>query len=164
MSERPRPTPSQTVGPFFGFALPFTGDVDAVRPDGTGTLRVEGQVLDGAGEPVPDSLVEVWHASQFARCRTDVEGAFHFNLTKPAALRLFDGRVRAPHMNVTVFARGLLRHLLGAALEMPASTLAFEYGAHGKPALAPAFSRKRPLCFNLSHSAHAEKGSRLNGA
>ena len=111
MSERPRPTPSQTVGPFFGFALPFAGDVDAVRPDGTGTLRIEGQVLDGAGEPVPDSLVEVWHASQFARCRTDVEGAFHFNVTKPAASRLPDGRARAPHMNVTVFARGLLRHL-----------------------------------------------------
>src|SRR5438045_9183692 len=52
-----------------------------------------------------------------------------------------------------IASRGLLRHLLGAALEMPASKLVFEYGAHGKPALAPAFSRERRLCFNLSHSA-----------
>jgi 4'-phosphopantetheinyl transferase len=52
-----------------------------------------------------------------------------------------------------VASRGLLRHLLGAALDMPAPGLVFEYGAHGKPTLAAAFSRERPLCFNLSHSA-----------
>ena len=85
------PTPSQTVGPFFGFALPL---VDA--PEG---VRVEGQVLDGAGEPVPDALLEVWRESHFARCRTDEEGAFHFTVPDE------------PFVNVTVFARGLLRHL-----------------------------------------------------
>jgi protocatechuate 3,4-dioxygenase alpha subunit len=105
------PTPSQTVGPFFGFALPFTGDADAVAPGGAGARRIEGQVLDGAGEPVADCLVEMWQGEQFARCRTDAEGAFHFNIRKPAAVRRPDGRVRAPHLNVTVFARGLLRHL-----------------------------------------------------
>lgn len=104
------PTPSQTIGPFFGFALPFTGDADAVAP-GAGAHRIEGQVLDGAGEPVPDCLVEMWQGEQFARCRTDAEGAFHFNVRKPAAVPRPDGRVRAPHLNVTVFARGLLRHL-----------------------------------------------------
>ena len=104
------PTPSQTIGPFFGFALPFTGDADAVAP-GAGAHRIEGQVLDGAGEPVPDCLVEMWQGEQFARCRTDAEGAFHFNVRKPAVVRRPDGRVRAPHLNVTVFARGLLRHL-----------------------------------------------------
>ena len=105
------PTPSQTVGPFFGFALPFAGDADAVPSTTGGALRFEGQVLDGTGEPVPDSLVEVWQGEQFARSRTDGEGAFHFTVRKPSALRLSDGRVRAPHLNVTVFARGLLRHL-----------------------------------------------------
>jgi 4'-phosphopantetheinyl transferase len=52
-----------------------------------------------------------------------------------------------------VAARGLLRRLLSTALDKPASALVFEYGAHGKPALSPAFVRDRTLCFNLSHSA-----------
>jgi protocatechuate 3,4-dioxygenase alpha subunit len=111
VSEPRIPTPSQTVGPFFGFALPFAGDADAVPSATVGALRIEGQVLDGAGEPVPDSLVEMWQGELFARSRTDGEGAFHFTVRKPSALRLSDGRVRAPHLNVTVFARGLLRHL-----------------------------------------------------
>ena len=111
MSEPRIPTPSQTVGPFFGFALPFPGDADAVPSEAEGALRIEGQVLNGAGEPVADSLVEVWQGELFARSRTDGEGAFHFTVRKPSATRLGDGRVRAPHLNVTVFARGLLRHL-----------------------------------------------------
>ena len=97
-----KPTPSQTVGPFFGFALPFADGADAARGDG---VRVEGQLLDGAGDPVPDGLLEVWSGDQFARCRTDAEGAFHFTVAKPKAAQ------GAPHLNVTVFARGLLRHL-----------------------------------------------------
>jgi protocatechuate 3,4-dioxygenase, alpha subunit len=86
------PTPSQTVGPFFGFALPPV--------QGEGRDRVEGQVLDGAGEPVTDALLEVWQGEHFSRCRTDEEGAFHFAM--PEAVHF---------VNVTVFARGLLRHL-----------------------------------------------------
>lgn len=85
------PTPSQTVGPFFGVGL---GPVQA----GDG-VRVEGQVLDGAGEPVPDALVEVSRGDIFGRCRTDEEGAFHFMVGE------------TDFLNVTVFARGLLRHL-----------------------------------------------------
>ena len=104
------PTPSQTVGPFFGFALPFDGDADAVPP-AAGAIRIEGQVLDGAGQPVSDALVEVWQGDLFARSRTDGEGAFHFTVRKPPALPLHGGRTRAPHLNVTVFGRGLLRHL-----------------------------------------------------
>lgn len=52
-----------------------------------------------------------------------------------------------------VAARGLLRRLLGTALNKPASALVFEYGTHGKPAISPAFLHDRMLCFNLSHSA-----------
>jgi 4'-phosphopantetheinyl transferase len=52
-----------------------------------------------------------------------------------------------------VAARGLLRRLLSAALDKPASALVFAYGTHGKPAISPAFVRDRALCFNLSHSA-----------
>lgn len=85
------PTPSQTVGPFFGVGL---GPVE-----GGGLVRVEGQVFDGAGEPVSDALLEVSSGEQFARCRTDEEGAFHFTVGE------------APFLSVTVFARGLLRHV-----------------------------------------------------
>lgn len=87
------PTPSQTVGPFFGFGLPLV--------DGAGEIRVEGQVLDGAGEPVNDALLEICQGDEFARCRTDEEGTFNFTVDKPDA----------HFFNVTVFARGLLRHL-----------------------------------------------------
>jgi protocatechuate 3,4-dioxygenase alpha subunit len=99
------PTPSQTVGPFFGFALPFANDAHATDVEPHEAMRIEGQVLDGAGEPVPDALVEASQGEQFARCRTDGEGAFHFILRKPI---VSDG---APCFEVTVFARGLLRHL-----------------------------------------------------
>jgi protocatechuate 3,4-dioxygenase alpha subunit len=106
------PTPSQTVGPFFGFALPFEKDSEAVDPTAPGTIRIEGQVLDGAGEHVADALLEVSNGHQFARCRTDTEGAFHFTVQKPAAIRGAGGRENAPHLTVTVFARGLLRQLI----------------------------------------------------
>jgi protocatechuate 3,4-dioxygenase, alpha subunit len=86
------PTPSQTVGPFFGFAL------ERVEHPGEGA-RVEGQVLDGAGAPVSDALLEVMDGEHFARCRTDEEGAFHFSAC------------RAAYLGITVFARGLLRHV-----------------------------------------------------
>lgn len=91
------PTPSQTVGPFFGFALPFEDDY-VCSEDG---FRIEGQVFDGAGEPVPDALLEVSGEDQFGRCRTDIEGAFHFVAREPG-----DG-----FLSVMVFARGLLRQL-----------------------------------------------------
>jgi protocatechuate 3,4-dioxygenase alpha subunit len=111
MAPRRIPTPSQTVGPFFGFGLPFDQGSQAVPPGSPGALRIEGQLLDGAGDPVPDGLLEVWHGDQFARCRTDTEGAFRFIVTKPSPLPGPGGRTQAPHLNLTVFGRGLLRHL-----------------------------------------------------
>jgi protocatechuate 3,4-dioxygenase, alpha subunit len=108
LSEHRRPTPSQTVGPFFGYALPFEGGHDAAREQPP--VRIEGQLLDGAGEPVPDGLVEMWAGPQFARCRTDREGLFHVNVVKPA--RGSTPGDAAPHLDLTIFARGLLRHLV----------------------------------------------------
>lgn len=99
------PTPSQTVGPFFGFALPFENDANATSGESRDAMRVEGQVLDGAGAPVSDALIEASQGDQFARCRTDGEGAFHLTLQKPV---VSDG---APFVEIMVFARGLLRHL-----------------------------------------------------
>jgi protocatechuate 3,4-dioxygenase alpha subunit len=65
-------------------------------------VRVEGRVLDGAGDPIPDALVETWHPDPpaFARCTTDDEG------------RWFVVTPRAGHLDVNVFARGLLHHLV----------------------------------------------------
>lgn len=102
------PTPSQTAGPFFGFALPFPGGDQTAGPGTPGAVRIEGQLIDGAGDPVPDGLLEAWQGDQFARCGTDPEGMFHFVVRKPAPGR----HGHAPHLEVAVFARGLLRHLL----------------------------------------------------
>jgi len=106
------PTPSQTVGPFFGFALPFEAGAETVDIGAPGALRIEGRLLDGGGDPVPDGLLEVWQGDQFARRRTDAEGAFHFTVRRPPPAPGPDGRPQAPHLNVTIFARGLLKHLL----------------------------------------------------
>jgi protocatechuate 3,4-dioxygenase alpha subunit len=118
-------TPSQTVGPFFGVGLPFEGSEQAVPPATEGAIRIEGQVFDGEDAPVPDALIEIVQpdGKRFARCRTDPEGAFNFTTIKPAASRMPDGSVQAPHLNVTVFARGLLRHLL-TRMYFPDETLA----------------------------------------
>jgi protocatechuate 3,4-dioxygenase, alpha subunit len=104
------PTPSQTVGPFFGVALPFPGDAGPAAGDQA--LRIEGQLVDGEGAPVVDGLLEVWQDDQFARCRTDAEGAYHFTVRKPPARPGSEGIASASHLNVFVFARGLLRHLV----------------------------------------------------
>jgi protocatechuate 3,4-dioxygenase alpha subunit len=100
------PTPSQTVGPFYGFALPFPGDADPAAAGDPGAVRIEGQIVDGDGQPVPDAILEAWWGDQFARARTDPEGVFHITVVKPAA-----GGREAPHLSVCVFARGLLRQL-----------------------------------------------------
>ena len=90
-------TPSQTVGPFLDLGLPWEKGPIA-DPDG---VRVSGHVLDGAGEPVPDALVETWHHDPpaFARCPTDDDGAWHVVMPP------------APYLALHVFARGMLRHL-----------------------------------------------------
>jgi len=106
-------TPSQTVGPFFGVGLPFENGEQLAPPGSAGVMRIEGQVLDGKGETVPDALLEIWQpGTGFGRARTDSEGAFSFTAIKPGAVPAPDGRLQAPHFNVTVFARGLLRHLV----------------------------------------------------
>ena len=107
-------TPSQTVGPYLAIGLPWPDGPDVV-PEGTpGRIRVHGRVLDGAGDPVGDALIETWQADPdgkfgtafrgFGRCPTDEEGAWEVFTLKPG--RLGDGQ--APHVDVNVFARGML--------------------------------------------------------
>jgi protocatechuate 3,4-dioxygenase alpha subunit len=108
----PEPTPSQTVGPFFSFGLCERPSADLVANG----ARIVGCVYDGAGEPVPDAMVEIWQADPEGRYRgdfgwgrsgTDEEGRFAFTTVKPGAV---DGQ--APHVVVLVFARGLLKPVL----------------------------------------------------
>jgi protocatechuate 3,4-dioxygenase alpha subunit len=124
----PESTPSQTVGPFSEFALPYDGGERLVSPGDPDAIRIVGAVIDGDGRPVDDALVEIWQANRhgryahpddtreelpledgfggFGRCATDAEGRFEFVTVKPG--RVVD---QAPHIGVCVLARGLLRHL-----------------------------------------------------
>ena len=125
-------TPSQTIGPFFGVGLCWS-DGPEVVPEGTvGAVWIGGQVVDGAGDPVPDALVETWQADPqgrfahpddpsgstrsgfrgFGRCATDAEGRWAVRTVRPGPLAAPDGGVEAPHLNVSVFARGLLGRLV----------------------------------------------------
>jgi protocatechuate 3,4-dioxygenase alpha subunit len=124
-------TPSQTVGPFFGFALPSETGPLVVDATALGALWVRGQVLDGAGEPVPDGLIETWQADPsgsyagpqgldqdrpafrgFGRCATDAAGRYAIRTVKPGQVRSVDGALQAPHIELIFFARGLLNRLL----------------------------------------------------
>jgi len=107
-------SPSQTSGPLFGFALMFEGSNEAVPPDSPGAVRIEGVVLDGDGAPVswPECFLEFWHGEQWARARTDEHGAYAVVVRKPEPSPTPDGGVEAPHLNVAVFARGLLKQAL----------------------------------------------------
>ena len=107
-------TPSQTVGPFLSIVLPWP-DGPAAVPEGTpGAVVISGQLTDGAGVPVPDGLVETWQSAPdlFGRCATDVNGTFWLRTVKPATLPTPDGTVEAPHIDVSVFSRGLLQRLV----------------------------------------------------
>lgn len=124
-------TPSQTVGPFFGYALPYPDGAVVAPPWRPDAVRLHGTVLDGAGEPVPDALVEIWHADAvgrvirargsldrdghtvtgFGRAPADRAGHYSFSTIKPGAA----GADVAPFILVTVFARGLTHHLFTRA-------------------------------------------------
>jgi protocatechuate 3,4-dioxygenase alpha subunit len=116
-------TPSQTVGPFFAIELPY-GDGPYVVPEGTpGAVWLRGRVLDGDGAPVPDALVESWQADPagqfggdfraFGRSGTDDEGRWAILTRKPGPVPAgSDGTVQAPHVDLAIFARGLLHQVV----------------------------------------------------
>lgn len=107
-------SPSQTSGPLWGFALMFDGSQNSIDPRAPDAVRISGRVIDGLGEPVayPDALLEAWHGEQWARSRTDDDGAFSVVVNKPAAVSIPGGLTLAPHLHLAVFARGLLKHVL----------------------------------------------------
>ena len=130
----PEPTPSQTIGPFFHDALLDRNYSELVSLDHPERIRIEGTVYDGAGEIVTDAMVEIWQANRagrynhpaadredqsldedfsgFGRSGTDAGGEFSFLTVKPGPVPGADGRLQAPHVMVSVFARGLLKRLV----------------------------------------------------
>jgi len=130
-------TPSQTVGPFFAFGLTAlqygyaydaiaSGDLADKQTPGE-PIRIEGRVIDGAGELIPDAMIEIWQADSKGRYAhpadgrpsnqsfrgfgrfgsgTDPLGGFAFNTVKPGSV---DG-TQAPHISIIVFMRGMLTH------------------------------------------------------
>ena len=123
-------TPSQTVGPFFSIGLPWDGGPRAVDPDTPGAITIAGMVYDGSGDPVPDALIETWQADPeghyadlyeygggarlsgfrgFARFGAeDGDGRFEIVTVKPGPVPWPLGGLQAPHIAVSVFARGML--------------------------------------------------------
>ena len=129
------PTPSQTVGPFFAPSLLKENLSELVGTDHPDAIRIIGTVYDGAGEIIPDAMIEVWQANAsgryahpeddreelpleegfegFGRFGSDPDGTFSFVTVKPGPVPGPDGAsVQAPHIAVSVFARGLLKRLV----------------------------------------------------
>lgn len=117
-------TPSQTVGPYLSIAMRWA-DGPFVVPEGTpGAFWIRGRVLDGAGEPISDAVIETWQADPdgafatdadakgfrgFGRSATIDDGSWAILTLKPGGIPGARGRLQAPHIDVAVFARGLLK-------------------------------------------------------
>ncbi|MCW2855465.1 MAG: protocatechuate 3,4-dioxygenase [Marmoricola sp.] len=122
-----RTTPGQTIGPYLGQGLPFTGDNQLVPHGTTGAICLHGVVYDGNGAPIEDALVEIWQAAPdgtvaqaagsldrdgwtftgWGRAACDRTGEYSFTTVLPGATE--DGK--PPFFAVVVFARGLLDKL-----------------------------------------------------
>lgn len=130
------PSASQTAGPFFNFGLTTNPSLGVLTREGArgAGIRLSFRVLDGDGRPTPgDSMIELWqadaqgryahpedprHASAdpafrgFGRLETNQEGECVFESIQPGGVPGPDGTMQAPHINITIFARGLQKHLV----------------------------------------------------
>ena len=125
-------TSSQTVGPYLHIGLTWYTPTELASGMPGERVAIEGRITDANGAPVSDALVEIWQANAaghyahpaddlpssldpklrlWGRCPTDASGAFGFTTIKPGRVPYPDGRLQAPHINVTIFMRGLLKHL-----------------------------------------------------
>ena len=123
-------TPSQTLGPYFAIGLPWDAGPHAVRPGTAGALAIRGTVYDGAGAVVPDHLIETWQADPHGRFADvhgyggasemegflgfarygieDGDGTYELLTVKPGRVPDRDGTLQAPHIAMTIMARGML--------------------------------------------------------
>jgi protocatechuate 3,4-dioxygenase alpha subunit len=127
-------TPSQTLGPYFAIGLPWDDGPNAVLPGTPGELRLHGTVYDGAGERVPDHLIEIWQPDPdgrfadahgygevsemdgfrgFARYGTEAgDGSYELRTVKPGRIPDRAGVLQAPYIAVTLMARGMLNRVV----------------------------------------------------
>ena len=163
------PTASQTLGPFFNYALPSFADLTGGgKAQGTGIV-LRGRVTDLNAAPVRDALVEIWqanaaggyahpldrddarprdpHFSGFGRVLTDSEGGFRFTTIMPGPVPFEGNRWQAPHISVAVFAAGLLRRMRTRAY------FPYERSNEDDPVLAAVPVGRRALLV-----AHSEDG------
>jgi protocatechuate 3,4-dioxygenase alpha subunit len=127
-------TPSQTVGPYFAIGLPYEGQEQAVASGTPNAIRIFGTIYDGAGVPVPDHVIETWQADPdgnfadmhgyggasttpgflgFTRhAEEDGEGNFEIVTVKPGRVAGPGQSTQAPHIAVTVMARGMLNRVV----------------------------------------------------
>lgn len=129
---KPVPTPGQTVGPFYGYALPFAKDNELLAPGSPGAIRLQGTVYDGAGETIPDAILEIWQPDAegkvvqrtgslvrdgytftgWGRSAVGNTGKFTFTTVNPGPTEPVPGKpAAAPFISVAVFARGLMNRL-----------------------------------------------------
>jgi protocatechuate 3,4-dioxygenase, alpha subunit len=129
------PTPSQTVGPYFHVGCIDQHAVNCIADrDAQGErIHLTCQVLDGEGIPVNDAMLEIWqadaagrynhpldeqrdkfdsHCRGFGRMATNENGICIFETIKPGRVAANGEKLQAPHLNVSVFARGILKHLV----------------------------------------------------
>jgi protocatechuate 3,4-dioxygenase, alpha subunit len=123
-------TPSQTAGPFLHIGMLWPDGPSVVDENAPGAIWIGGRIVDGAGEMVTDALVETWQADpagRFAspedprgavadfrgwgRCATDDQGSWRIHTIKPGPVPASDSGTQAPHIDLTIHARGLLRQL-----------------------------------------------------
>lgn len=128
------PTPSQTVGPFFHLGCTEQASVGSLITAATKGERIclVCRIFDGEDQPVPDAMIEIWQANAegryahpqdmqqkpldpnfngFGRLASDQQGSCVFETIKPGRVPGNDGALQAPHINVSVFARGILKRL-----------------------------------------------------
>lgn len=169
-------TPSQTAGPFLQLGLEWADGPYVVPPSTAGALRIGGFVFDGRGEPVPDAMVETWQADPdgrfdhpddprgaakssvpgfrgFGRATTDRLGRWWVLTVKPGLLPTPEGAVEAPHLDISVFGRGMLNRVV-TRLYFPDETAANA----ADPVLASVDERRRATLV----AAEGEDGLRFD--
>ena len=127
-------TSSQTIGPYLHIGLTWLVTENLVGPGVSGNkVTISGRMIDGDGEPVSDAIIEIWQANAhgryahpedtrdlpleagfkgFGRVPTGNDGTFKFTTVKPGRVPAPNGGLQAPHLNVTIFMRGILKHLI----------------------------------------------------
>jgi protocatechuate 3,4-dioxygenase alpha subunit len=124
-------TPSQTVGPYYSIGMTWEDGAFVVPAGEVGAFWLRGRVFDGDGEPIPDAVIETWQADRdgrynhpddprgaangfrgFARAPTAKDGTFAIHTVKPGPVPGPGGALQAPHLAMSVFARGLLNRVV----------------------------------------------------